>query len=114
MHLHATPADGVLEITVAADRIDAACAIQFKDRMRDLAQDGPDRVLLDMGQVDFIDSSGLGAIVSVMKMLGKGRKLELAALQPKVRKVLRLTRMDSVFEIHGSMQAARAAGSDAA
>ncbi len=87
-------------ITVKEPRIDAAAAIAFKDRMRDLTGDAAARVVLDLKQVDFIDSSGLGAIVAVMKLLAPDRQLELAAFSPTVAKVFRLTRMDSVFVIH--------------
>jgi anti-sigma B factor antagonist len=59
-------------------------------------------VILDLAQVDFLDSSGLGAVVAVMKVLGPTRKLELAGLTPTVEKVFRLTRMDQVFTIHAS------------
>lgn len=87
-------------ITVLESRIDAAAAIAFKDGIRDLADGGASRIVLDLAGVDFVDSSGLGAIVAVMKLLGKERTLELAALSPAVEKVFRLTRMDSVFTIH--------------
>ena len=113
MELKAETRGDVLKVSVLADRIDAASAIQFKDRMRELTEGAPARVLLDMGEVDFIDSSGLGAIVSVMKTLDDGSRLELAALSPKVVKVFRLTRMDGVFTIHQTVEAA-ASGASAA
>lgn len=95
-----------LLIEILDSRIDAAVAIQFKDQMRDLTQDGPGRVVLDLGQVDFMDSSGLGAVVAAMKQLGAERKLELAALTPTVEKVFRLTRMDTIFVIHDTAESA--------
>ncbi|MBL4926829.1 STAS domain-containing protein [Fuscibacter oryzae] len=85
---------------VAQDRIDAACAIQFKDRMREISLEGQGRVVLDLSQVTFIDSSGLGAVVAVRKALGGERPLELLGLTPTVQKVFRLTRMDSIFTLH--------------
>ncbi|MCI5111338.1 MAG: STAS domain-containing protein [Marivita sp.] len=87
-------------IRVNASRIDAPNALQFKEEMRTLTgrQDG--RFILDLQKVDFIDSSGLGAVVAAMKQLRPGQSLELAALQPIVDKVFRLTRMDSIFAIH--------------
>ncbi len=81
-------------------RLDAAVAIQFKDRMREIATGAPERVILDLSRVEFLDSSGLGAVIAVMKMLGPDRRLELAALGPAVERVVRLTRMDTVFTIH--------------
>jgi anti-sigma B factor antagonist len=53
--------------------------------------------------VHFLDSSGLGAVVGVMKLLAPERRLELAGLTPTVAKVFRLTRMDSVFTIHPAL-----------
>ena len=93
-------------ITVLESRIDAASAIAFKDRMRDLTTDGQGRVVLELADVNFVDSSGLGAIVAVMKLLGPERPLELATLSPMVEKVFRLTRMGSVFTIHSSASSA--------
>lgn len=91
-----------LVVTVDEDRIDAATAVQFKDAMRDVVDDGPPRVLLDLSRVDSIDSSGLGAVVAAMKHLGPGRTLELSGLSPKVLTVFRLTRMDHVMRLHPS------------
>lgn len=92
----------VLVITAEDARIDAAVALRFKDRMRELAAQPVTRVILDLSKVDFLDSSGLGAVVAVMKMLSPERRLELAGLRPAVAKVFALTRMDSVFVIHAA------------
>jgi anti-sigma B factor antagonist len=90
----------MLVVTALEDRIDAAGAIQFKERMREAVQNPAPRVVLDLSAVTFLDSSGLGAVVAVMKLLGPARKLELAGLTPTVEKVFRLTRMDTIFTIH--------------
>ena len=87
-------------IRVDEDRIDSLVAIQFKDAVRALVDPEAGRVILDLGRVSFIDSSGLGAVIAAMKGLGPGQRLELAALSPVVDKVFRLTRMDSVLAIH--------------
>lgn len=100
MELLAEQRGDLLVVSVLQDRIDAASAIQFKDKMRDLTRDVLSRVVLDLSRVAFLDSSGLGAVVAAMKALGPDRKLELAALTPTVQKVFRLTRMDTVFVIH--------------
>jgi anti-sigma B factor antagonist len=103
MNMEALPYDDILVIRVNDTRIDAAGAINFKERMREFIQDDERRVILDLSNVTFIDSSGLGAVVAVRKSLGPDRPLELASLTSAVEKVFRLTRMDSVFPIHPSV-----------
>lgn len=86
-------------LTIQDARIDAVVAIQFKDTVRALTTDQAGPVILDLSNVDFIDSSGLGAIVAAMKQLGKERPLHLSGLTPIVAKVFALTRMERVFKI---------------
>jgi anti-sigma B factor antagonist len=106
MQLQTQTRPKVISVQVMEDRIDAATAIQFKEKMRDVTRDAPPRVVLDLGRVQFLDSSGLGAIVAVKKLLGPDRQLELSSLTPTVEKVFRLTRMDSIFTIHASLETA--------
>jgi anti-sigma B factor antagonist len=107
MRLESERQGEILIIRALDDRIDAAGAIKFKERMRELVAEPSDRVVLDMSNVAFLDSSGLGAVVSVMKALGPSRRLELSGLTATVEKVFRLTRMDSVFIIHKTLPEAR-------
>ncbi|MEL6585383.1 MAG: STAS domain-containing protein [Pseudomonadota bacterium] len=92
----------LLVVTPQEERLDAAGALAFKEQMHSHINAHADRIVLDLGHVLFLDSSGLGALVAVMKALGGTRKLELASCQPAVLKVLKLTRMDSVFTIHAT------------
>lgn len=106
MQLQTQTRPRLLSVLVMEDRIDAASAIQFKERMRDLTQAADGRVVLDLARVMFLDSSGLGAIVAVKKLLAPDRVLELSSLTPTVEKVFRLTRMDTIFTIHPSHEVA--------
>jgi anti-sigma B factor antagonist len=106
MQLDTAHYDGFMVVTILEDRLDAAIALDFKDTMRDLTMEAPPRVILDLENVRFLDSSGLGAVIGAMKQLGNNRKLELAALNPAVEKVFRLTRMDSIFVIHPNLATA--------
>ena len=100
MRIETRTGPGALIAEVGETRIDAASAIQFKDAMRAAAATSEGRIVLDLSRVEFIDSSGLGAIVAAMKMLAPERRLDLAAPTPNVQRVLRLTRMDTVFTVH--------------
>lgn len=106
MDLRTRSEDNLQVVSVHDTRIDAAVAIEFKDAMRASTEGGSDTVILDLSDVQFIDSSGLGAIVAAMKQMGQSRKLALAGLTPTVEKVFRLTRMDSVFSVFPTLDGA--------
>ncbi|MEP3847127.1 MAG: STAS domain-containing protein [Paracoccaceae bacterium] len=106
MNLTSRTENSLQIVSVSNARIDAAVAIEFKDAMRTQTDSGSDVVVLDLSAVQFIDSSGLGAIVASMKQMGRDRKLALAGLTPTVEKVFRLTRMDSVFPLFTTLDGA--------
>lgn len=103
MDLHTELRCGTLVVSVIADRIDAAIALQFKDAMRRATLDSTQKIVLNLAQVDFVDSSGLGAIVGSMKQLPSEKTLELSDLTPTVSKVFQLTCMDTIFKIHETL-----------
>lgn len=106
MDLRSRSEDTLQVVSVHDSRIDAAVAIEFKEAMRTATDGGNDTVVLDLSEVQFIDSSGLGAIVAAMKHMGHSRTLALAGLTPTVEKVFRLTRMDSVFPVFPTLDGA--------
>jgi anti-sigma B factor antagonist len=105
------------DVTVAKlcdTRLDAAQAVRFKEGLRELSEAGAAHIVLDMSDIGFMDSSGLGAVVTVMKQMGREKRLDLACLSPAVAKVFVLTRMDKVFRIHPTVDAAVSADVKAA
>lgn len=96
----------LLVVKVCATRIDASVAIQFKDKMRKASDNWAGRVVLDLGDVDFIDSSGLGAVVACYKQVKTTGQMELACLSETVKKLFSLTRMDQVMTIHETVEQA--------
>ncbi len=113
MRMSASEDNGSLVIAVHEQRIDAAVAVRFKDRLRELTEHPSDRVILDLSNVEFLDSSGLGAVVGAMKQLGNGRRMDLAGLTPAVDKVFRMTRMDTVFRLYPDQKTAVAGAAHA-
>ncbi|RNF34548.1 anti-sigma factor antagonist [Paracoccus methylarcula] len=97
--------DGKTTIIITREtRIDAVNATQFKDVMREIINDHGKPALLDLRYVDFMDSSGLGALVAVHKAMPPGLSLTLANMTPNVERVFKLTRMDSVFQVLPTQQ----------
>ncbi|ASA22801.1 STAS domain-containing protein [Paenibacillus donghaensis] len=72
----------------------------FRENILEYFNDGTNRFLLDFSYCSFIDSTGLGVIVSTYKKcLESGGQIKLKALTPNVLKVFELTRLDHIFEI---------------
>ncbi|KAB7614863.1 STAS domain-containing protein [Amylibacter sp. SFDW26] len=103
----------ITQIQLHETRLDAAQSIRFKEAIREIVDEGAEHILLDMQEVKFMDSSGLGALVAMMKYMGAEKKFELTGLTPMVEKVFKLTRMDEVFQVHPSVQDAITAVEDA-
>lgn len=99
MQLTLLPQQDGLTIRVDERRLDAAIATAFKDRVRSMIGEGGPPVTLDLGGVDFMDSSGLGAVIAIFKAMPPDRALVLTRLTPNVERVFRLTRMDTVLNI---------------
>ncbi|HEX4809110.1 MAG TPA: STAS domain-containing protein [Bryobacteraceae bacterium] len=78
-------------------RLGADKAGEFKAEIGKYVEAGETKIVLDLAELSFMDSSGLGALVSVLKMIGKRGDLTIAGTQATVQTLFRLTRMDKVF-----------------
>ena len=76
-------------------------SVQIRDAIRDLIAKGQKRILLDLGEVNYIDSSGLGELVSAYTSVkNQGASLKLLKLTRKVHDLLQLTKLYTVFDIY--------------
>ena len=68
----------------------------------------PERLVVDLSAVTYIDSAGLAALIQAMqKVEGYGGKFVLAGLQETVRSIFEISRLDQVFQIFPDVDAAR-------
>lgn len=100
MRLTSEDFGNVVVITLGEPKLDATIASDFKELAFGMARDDRSFYLLDLSAVTFVDSSGIGSIVGVMKLMGRSKRLELCGLTPAVQKVFKLTRMDKIFKLH--------------
>ncbi|RQD57652.1 MAG: anti-sigma factor antagonist [Desulfonatronovibrio sp. MSAO_Bac4] len=100
MDIETRTEDGALIVKVMAKRLDSASAPMFKGIMVDFITRENLRIALDLEHVEFMDSSGLSALLSTLKTLkGRGR-LVLYGVGPNVAKLFSITRLDrGVFDI---------------
>jgi anti-anti-sigma factor len=80
--------------------IDTAGGAQIRQDVGDRLEAGVETILLDLTNISFMDSSGLGAMVTTLQRVrAKGSKLYLCSLNDQIKIILELTKMDKVFNI---------------
>ncbi len=100
--------DGAITIlTVTGDLVIGEPETIFKKTVTQLLEEGRVNLLVDLSNVGFLDSSGLGALVRALTQSQKeGGQTKLLNAGPQVRKLLQMTKLDSVFELHSDLEAA--------
>jgi anti-sigma B factor antagonist len=89
--------------------LDATTAQEFRAAIDELLRDGRRRIVLDLGGVEFIDSSGLGALVgSLVRARRVGGELCVARLDEELRQLLRASTLDRVLVPYTSVEEALA------
>ncbi len=92
-------------LVLQEERIDAHNSAELKEYILNSIKQGEVNIIVQLGQVRFIDSSGLGALLAGFKNAErKSGKLVLANLQPQVMSMFELTRLNRVFEIYADLE----------
>ncbi len=103
MNLKIEKKNDIVIINVKEERLDAHNSGELKSEMQKMFEEGRKDILVDLKDVRFIDSSGLGALVSGFKnAISHQGNLKLSSLQPQVKSMFELTRLHRVFEIFSS------------
>jgi anti-sigma B factor antagonist len=89
----------------AERRIDVKLAGELKRRMTALIEEGNQCIILELSRVEYIDSAGLGAIVSILKALDGRGSLILAGCGEQVSALLELTGLDTILETTSTVEA---------
>ncbi len=99
--------DDVIVLTATVQEMDARNAQGAKEMFRELVENGSRKIVVDLSSLSFVDSSGLGALVSVLKTArAVNGEVRLCGLSPEVRSIFQLTRLFKVFDIHEDIDAA--------
>lgn len=94
-----SPGPGVLVVTPDMD-IDMSRSPELRAILRGALDKGTKTLVVDLAQVEYMDSSGLATLVEVMRLAkGHNASLVLAALHEKVRAIFDIARLDQFFTI---------------
>ena len=99
MTLETTKSGNVTVVKILTPRFDAAGAPNFKQEVAKLIERGDKLLVLNLSEVNFLDSIGLAALISTLKLIGDNGDLVIAGSRVTVQSIFKLTRMDKVFRI---------------
>jgi anti-sigma B factor antagonist len=98
--------DGWSVLAVSGE-IDIATAPSLRERLHGLLAEERVRLIVDLDDVGFLDSTALGVLVGALKRARMdGGEVRIASTQPRVRKVFEITRLDSAFDLFDSVEEA--------
>ena len=81
--------------------IDVYTAPKLREQLIKLADDGVRRIVVDLGMVEFLDSTGLGVLVGALKRAkASGGSFALVCNQPRLLKIFRITGLERVFQMY--------------
>jgi anti-sigma B factor antagonist len=109
MKIECNEAGRYMVVKVLEQRMGADRAANFKDEMCKLIDQGHTAFVLDLSEVNFIDSTGLGAILSILKRVGKSGDILVTGASNTVGSMFKLTRMDRVFQMYPTVDEALSA-----
>ena len=90
-------------LTPVLTRLDATCVNEFKKTAESLIHDSGS-VVLDLQHLTYVDSAGLGGLVSIYKLLTPSRRLCLTSVAPRIVELLHFTRLDTLFDVIESVE----------
>ncbi len=89
----------IIKVSVVGN-IEMLTIKNFKNQLFEIAQTNDKDIELDMSHVDYIDSSGVGILISILKIQkNKGKKLLINKVSPKVLNILKLSSLAELFNI---------------
>jgi anti-sigma B factor antagonist len=107
--LDVTERDGWAVLSVQGE-VDVYTAPRFRERLIELVSQGQHKIVVDLEQVDFLDSTGLGVLVGGLKRVrSHDGELVLVCTKSRILKVFEITGLTKVFAIHDTVDAAVAA-----
>lgn len=101
--------NGATVVHPSGERLDIEVAADFRAMLLSLIEQGHRRLVVDLSDVSFIDSSGLGALVSALKTLKRsdnGGDVRLARVQAPVVSLLEIIRLNRVFTTYATVEQA--------
>ncbi len=107
MKINSRQKNGIVIVDLSGRLVHGEGTVLLREHVRDLISKGEKMILLNLQAVPYIDSSGLGELVSTFTAIRKqGGELKLLNLAKNVHGLLQITKLYTVFEVHDDEEAA--------
>ena len=97
--------NGIVVLTVKFERIDVSTATRFYEASGNAIEEHK-KVVFDLSAVEFMDSTGIGALVGIAKRIGRDGRAAVTGLSPSVKTIFTLLRRDMVFSVQPDAESA--------
>lgn len=102
-----TEKDNCVVVSFKGHLTGGADAAEFRDEINTLAEEGKTNVVGDMGDVSFMNSSGLGTLIAVLTSMRKrGGDFKLCNAQERIRSLLKISKLFTVFDLYETCEEA--------
>lgn len=107
MKINLQQENGITTAVIDETRLDASVAPEFMSEMDKIITSGNDQIIIDISKLSFMDSSSLGAMVSVLKKISATGKMVIFGASGTVLELFKLTRMDRIFTLTNDLETAK-------
>lgn len=102
--------DGDTVVVAPSGEVDLSRSPKLRTVLREAQSSKPKRVIIDLGAVDYMDSSGVATLVEAFQIARRNNsKMVLCALTDRVRSIFEIARLDTIFTITSTRDEAREA-----
>lgn len=106
MHVRMERRDGAIVLCPEGE-VDLVRSPVLRDILRQVQEEKPARLIVDLGGVEYMDSSGVATLVEALQVAHKNQtRMVLCGLKDRVRSIFEIARLDSVFTIAPNVEAA--------
>lgn len=104
MNIKEERAGGLLVLRPQHRRLDASTAPELRESLIERITRGEQSLVLDLSDVNFMDSSALGALIGAVKRLGPTGTIAVASMTGPVAKLFSVTKMNRVFSVNDTVE----------
>jgi len=106
LNFESRDSNGIRIIKISGD-IDAYHSPKLKEQMEEVVKGDLKMIILDFSEVPYIDSAGLGTLVSILRDTRNYQKeLKIAGLRKNIKRIFEMTRLDNIFKIYDTIEEA--------